>query len=42
MRNEYSGYASSITAAELRVVAHLSRSWNALERTLDNDQELAV
>jgi tRNA(fMet)-specific endonuclease VapC len=33
--NEYSGYTSSITAAELSVGAHLSKSPDALERTLE-------
>ena len=35
MGNEYSGYTSSITVAELSVGAHLSRSRDALERTLE-------
>ena len=35
MEDEYSGYTSSITAAELSVGAHLSRSQDALERTLE-------
>ncbi len=33
--DEYSGYTSSITAAELSVGAHLSKSPDALERTLE-------
>ena len=33
--DEYSGYTSSITAAELSVCAHLSKSPDALERTLE-------
>ena len=33
--NEYSGYTSSITVAELSVGAYLSRSENALEKTLE-------
>ena len=33
--NEYSGYTSSITVAELSVGAHLSKSRDALERTLE-------
>jgi len=33
--NEYSGYTSSITVAELSVGAYLSRSQNALEKTLE-------
>ena len=35
MENEYSGYTSSITVAELSVGAHLSKSRDALERTLE-------
>jgi tRNA(fMet)-specific endonuclease VapC len=35
MGNEYSGYTSSITVAELSVGAHLSRSQDALEKTLE-------
>lgn len=35
MGDEYSGYTSSITAAELSVGAHLSKSHDALERTLE-------
>jgi tRNA(fMet)-specific endonuclease VapC len=33
--DEYSGYTSSITVAELSVGAHLSKSPDALERTLE-------
>ncbi|WP_048065019.1 type II toxin-antitoxin system VapC family toxin [Methanosarcina acetivorans] len=33
--DEYSGYTSSITVAELSVGAHLSRSQDALEKTLE-------
>lgn len=35
MGDEYSGYTSSITVAELSVGAYLSRSQNALEKTLE-------
>jgi tRNA(fMet)-specific endonuclease VapC len=35
MGDEYSGYTSSITAAELSIGAHLSRSRDALEKTLE-------
>jgi tRNA(fMet)-specific endonuclease VapC len=33
--DEYSGYTSSITAAELSVGAHLSKSPDALKRTFE-------